>query len=135
MVEELNNLSLQAGSSFDTVFAKHANITEQIVLFPDESVDLGEYNRILVSKFIDRFDAESGDVVHLVGCSNGEFDSVYDGEQLVADRSARVEAELVLGGIPQERIISEGCWSTSLADRRYPTRAVVMTLKRPVDGG
>lgn len=115
-------------SNFADLFVGYEDVTERILVFGDDSVRLGEDNKAILAEVVDGFDP-ARDVFALVGCSLGPTALPNGNERLALGRANRVEEELVLLGVPSERIVDEGCWAGD-ASARFPSRGVVLTLRR-----
>ncbi|PID61859.1 MAG: hypothetical protein CSB44_05110 [Gammaproteobacteria bacterium] len=126
---QFNNLAGKDQSIFAETFVSYDNVEEQIIVFPNDSAQLGSANRYLVNNFAKRF-VDATDLIHVVGCSNGITGEGVENETLAIDRGERVKEALMYAGVPEDRIMSEGCWSGEAGSQPYPSRGVVMTLKR-----
>ena len=123
-----NVMDLQQ-SNFEDLFADMAFVNEKVLTFPNDSIQMGEVNKVRLQVLVDNFEAES-DVFSLVGCSLGQTNYSGGQEGLARGRATRVREELLYAGIPADRIVEEGCWAEEAFDARMPQRGVVVTLKR-----
>ena len=118
------------GSNFASLFVDYADVVERILVFPNDSERLGPDNKSIVAEVAERFDPER-DVFSIVGCSLGPTSLPNGNERLALGRANRVKEELVQVGVPSERIVDEGCWAGDSSER-FPSRGVVLTLRRQV---
>ena len=116
-------------SNFDELLASRQIVDEAILLFPNDSVRMGGVNKIRIAQFVEQFDPDR-DVFSLIGCSNGSTNVQGGSKALALGRAERVRQELLYAGIPDERILLEGCWSDEYYDEMMPRRGVVVSLKR-----
>ena len=125
---EVGNLFF-GGDAFESLESTHRRVARQVVVFGDDSLVLGADNRAVLERFVDET-LEPGDVVGLVGCSNGPTSAEIGNEGLALGRAARVTEALVARGIARERILDQGCWAPTSAGDRFPGRGVVVELWR-----
>ncbi|MFK8079546.1 MAG: hypothetical protein AB8B97_04610 [Granulosicoccus sp.] len=125
-----NILELQQ-SNFESLFAEMGIVDEKVLTFANDSIRMGSVNKARLSELLQNFDPES-DVLSVIGCSLGR--TAYSGGQqaLALGRAERVREELLYAGIPDSKILAEGCWADESLDARLPRRGVVVALKRPV---
>lgn len=116
-------------SNFASVLNELGIVKEVILTFDNDSTRLGSTNKALVQELVNLFDSES-DVFSVIGCSNGRTNLAAGQRGLALGRAERVSEELLYAGVPQEKILEEGCWSGESFDARMPRRGVVLTLKR-----
>ena len=124
---EINNLRY-GESTFDSILSNHQMLDDLTVLFPNDSLILGQENKLLIREFMAVF-IERMDLVSVVGCSNGPTAVEIGNVGLALGRGERVTNELLSLGVPRERILDQGCWAPSAADK-YPGRGVVLELWR-----
>lgn len=126
----LNILDLQQ-SNFESLFAEMGIVDEKVLTFANDSTRMGDLNKARLSALLQNFNPES-DVLSVIGCSLGP--TAYSGGQegLALGRAGRVREEMLYAGIPENKILSEGCWAEETFDKRMPRRGVVVTLKRPI---
>ena len=124
---EINNLRF-GESTFDSVLSNHLILDELTVLFPNDSLILGNENKLLIREFMAKF-IEQLDLVSVVGCSNGPTAVDIGNVGLALGRGERVTNELLSLGVPREKILDQGCWAPSVAGK-YPGRGVVLELWR-----
>ena len=126
---EVNNLFYSDTSTFSSVLDDHEKITRQIVVFGDDSMILGDTNKALIGQFVDS-KMRQGDIISLIGCSNGPTNLKIGNEGLALGRAKRVTQALQARGIARASILDEGCWAPVKATDRFPSRAVVIELWR-----
>lgn len=124
---EINNLRF-GESTFGSVLNNHLILDDLTVFFPNDSLILGNENKLLIREFMAVF-IEQLDMVSVVGCSNGPTAVEIGNVGLALGRGERVTNELLSLGVPRERILDQGCWAPSVADK-YPGRGVVLELWR-----
>ena len=122
------NVADTGESNYRRLFEAYGNVDEVVLVFPNDSLTLGKYNKGVIRRTLQRFDPET-DVFSLVGCSLGPTRRENGNEALALGRANRVKEELLFAGVPAERIVDEGCWAGE-SSARFPGRGVVMTLKR-----
>ena len=127
---ENNNLFYADQSNFTSILDDYEQVESQVVVFGDDSLVLGNTNKLLIAQMVkDRL--EPGDIVSLVGCSNGPTALEIGNEGLALGRAERVTQALTSQGVPRDRILDEGCWAPVSAGDKFPSRGVVMELWRP----
>lgn len=115
-------------SNYAGLLDDYGNVEELILMFPNDSLRLGDDNKAQIRKTLERFDP-GRDVYSIVGCSLGPTRLENGNQALALGRANRVKEELLFAGVPHERILDEGCWAGESATR-FPSRGVVLTLKR-----
>jgi len=124
---EVNNLHF-GESTFDSVLSNHLLINELTVIFPNDSLTLGNENKLLIRQFME--DSINGlDLVSVIGCSNGPTTAAIGNIGLALGRGERVTDELLSLGFPRDKILDQGCWAPS-SGGDYPGRGVVLELWR-----
>lgn len=126
---EINNLFYTGESNFVSALDDLERVGRRIIVFADDSMKLGEPNKLLIDEFIEK-KVRGGDVISLVGCSNGPTALAIGNEGLALGRAARVTEALTARGIPRDRIYDEGCWAPVSAGEKFPGRGVVLELWR-----
>ncbi|MBX2838391.1 MAG: hypothetical protein KTR35_16155 [Gammaproteobacteria bacterium] len=117
------------GTNFAAAFENSSNVTEEILMFDNDSLVLGKRNKSTLSEMAKKFDPET-DVVSVVGCSIG-YSNIENGNSYLANgRASRVKEALLYQGIPNESILDEGCWASEPGSAPFPSRGVVVTIKR-----
>lgn len=116
-------------SVYDPLFAhadvEYQKLSSQVLVFPNDSLVLGEQNKQYLRNLATDFQAES-DVVRVIGCSHGRT-QIDDGNQKLArGRAARVREELLLAGVNSHAILHEACWANVHFDEMMPRRGVVI---------
>lgn len=125
---EIVNL-FNGDSVFQSITDSHDRMARQVLIFANDSLLLGDNNKLLVREFLKQIETSS-DQIRLIGCSNGQTDLEIGNEGLALGRAARVTDELLRMGIPRDRVLDEGCWAPVSAGDRFPGRGVVMELWR-----
>ena len=126
---EVANLFYGEGEAFGEVRDTFEPTERIVVIFPNDSMRLGEGGKESIERFVQDFREES-DMIGLVGCSNGPTALEIGNEGLALGRSRRVTEELLSLGVPRERVIDQGCWAPVNASDRFPSRGVVVELLR-----
>ena len=126
---EVKNLAFGSPGAFTDLRAKQTRIQREVIIFPNDSMRLGEAGKGQIEKFLKKF-RQNTDMIGLVGCSNGPTNLDIGNEGLALGRSKRVTEELMSLGVARERIIDEGCWSPASAGVDFPGRGVVLELLR-----
>ena len=127
---ENNNLFYADQSNFTSILDDYEQVESQVVVFGDDSMVLGNTNKLLIAKMVDDR-LEPGDIVSLVGCSNGPTALEIGNQGLALGRAERVTQALTAQGVSRDRILDEGCWAPVSAGDKFPSRGVVMELWRP----
>lgn len=126
---EINNLFYADQSNFSSVLDNYEQIERQIVVFGNDSMILGNTNKLLIEQFVQqRFNPK--DLISLVGCSNGPTVLEIGNEGLALGRAERVTQALLSQGVARDRILDEGCWAPVSAGDKFPSRGVVLELWR-----
>ncbi len=116
-------------NNFGSLLDEYQVIETMSVIFPNDSMRLGNIGRLKIDVFLGDFDEES-DLIRVVGCSNGKTTVKIGNEGLALGRAERVTQELLARGVTREHILDEGCWSATSAGDRFPSRGVVLELYR-----
>ncbi len=118
-------------SNFESLFVEMGIVGEKVLTFANDSTRMGDNNKARLRELLRSFNPGS-DVLSVVGCSLGP--TRYEGGQegLALGRAMRVREELLYAGIPEDKILAEGCWDEESFDERMPRRGVVVTLKRAI---
>jgi len=128
VLNDSNNIWDLGESNYTSLFTEYGNVAEKVLIFPNDSMRLGDTNKVFIKTFMRDFDPAS-DVVSIVGCSLGHTDIDNGNEILAKGRAERVKQELLFSGISEAQIFDEGCWADD-AQINFPSRGVVMTIKR-----
>ncbi len=126
---EVNNLFNGGESAFSSLLDDYNQIQRQIIVFGDDSLVLGETNKSLLDQFVES-QYQRGDIISLVGCSNGPTSLEIGNEGLALGRAKRVTVALMTRGIEREQVFNEGCWAPVSAGDAFPNRGVVLELWR-----
>jgi len=118
-------------SNFESMFSDMGIVDEEILTFANDSTRMGDANKARLQDLLKSFDPGS-DIFSVVGCSLGNTNHAGGQEELARGRAMRVQEELMYSGVPESKILAEGCWAEEAFDERMPRRGVVVTLKRPI---
>ena len=122
------NIMDLGGSNYAGMLEDYGNVDELILMFPNDSLTLGEANKQLIRDALESFDPNS-DTFSIVGCSLGPTRLENGNQALALGRANRVKEELLFAGVPNERIFDEGCWAGE-STTTFPSRGVVLTHRR-----
>ncbi len=106
---------------------------KQVVLpFPSQNTDiLGAFNKTAIKKLLQEFDPELHGL-SLTGCAANKS-LLWDGTELDSlDRQRRVFDELLVSGIPIERVRENGCFGSEFSEE-LPKNSVILTLRVRVE--
>jgi len=132
-IKTTENMFENRQSNFEDLFNGFEGITSKVLVFPNDSLRLGDGNKQEILAMAKTFDPES-EVFSVIGCSTGKT-SLADGNRYLAvGRAARVKEELMLNGIAESNIFDEGCWGDEYWDEAVPRRGVVLSRKRRAAG-
>lgn len=126
---EVINVFHTRESNFTSLLDDYKPVYRQVVVFGNDSLVLGDTNRLLIEQFA-RQRVRSEDLISLLGCSNGHTDLEIGNKGLALGRARRMTEALLAHGIERNRILEEGCWAPMAAGEDTPTRGVVMELWR-----
>ena len=122
------------GSNFGRVFDEFYDVSKISVVFSNDSMRLGRSGKTSINQFLSTYNRDT-DVVSVVGCSHGRT-SIQDGnKRLAIGRADRVAEALIYAGVPENKVLEEGCWASKPFDEVFPRRGVVLTLKREKRNG
>ncbi|WP_157736487.1 hypothetical protein [Granulosicoccus antarcticus] len=116
-------------SNYQGVFAGYEDIDQSILVFPNDSLRLGDVNKGIIERFVAEMDPNT-DILSVIGCSHGETEISNGNSLLALGRANRVKEALMFSGLEHDQILDEGCWAPQLFDEVMPRRGVVLTLKR-----
>ena len=122
------NIMDLGGSNYSALLDDYGNVDELILMFPNDSLTLGDDNKRMILAALERFDPDS-DMFSIVGCSLGPTRLENGNQALALGRANRVKEELLFAGVPNERILDEGCWAGE-STAKFPSRGVVLTHRR-----
>jgi len=125
---EVSNVFFGA-NNFGSLLDEYQKVETMSVIFPNDSMRLGNIGRLKIDVFLGDF-AEDSDLIRVVGCSNGPTSIQIGNEGLALGRAERVTQELLARGVTREHILDEGCWAPESAGDRFPSRGVVLELYR-----
>lgn len=118
-------------SNYDDILGEFNTVSREIMIFPNDSLVMGQDNKTVAAQIVDRFNEES-DVISVIGCSHGKT-AIDDGNQKLANgRADRVKEEFTLAGINPDLVLQEACWANVHFDEMMPRRGVVVTHKRKI---
>jgi len=100
-----------------------------VLEFPNDSLRVLPQVRRTLTRMREEFQPAT-DYFSVVGCSHGKTDIENGNELLAVGRSKRVLEELIALGVPDERVLDEGCWAPVHFDGVMPRRGVRVELKR-----
>jgi len=118
-------------SNFASILNAYGTVNETVLIFSNDSTVLGSDNKETVGDFVGQFDP-SRDVFSVIGCSHGPTAVSGGQKSLALGRAQRVREALMFAGVPENKILDEGCWDHEQFDERMPRRGVVLALKRKV---
>ena len=126
---ERRNVYKTGVSAFGEFTQGFETIEKQVLAFPNDSLrimpDVVSSLETLANEF-----REESDVFSVIGCSHGNTGLANGNALLAVGRSKRVKQFLIGQGIPDNRILDEGCWAPVHFDEEMPRRGVVIELKR-----
>jgi len=125
---EVSNVFFGPGN-FGSLLDDYNKVEAMSVIFPNDSMRLGNIGRLKIDVFLGDFNEDS-DLIRVVGCSNGTTSVAIGNEGLALGRAERVTQELLARGVTREHILDEGCWAPTSAGDRFPSRGVVLELYR-----
>lgn len=117
-------------SNFGDVFAEYEDVQKVTLVFPDDSMHLGDTNKEIIQNYKAMMDPDT-DVLSVIGCSLGPTEINNGNAVLALGRASRVKEALMFSGVQPEKVLDEGCWAPQDAvENLMPDRGVVLTLKR-----
>lgn len=116
-------------SNYKDVFAGFEEVSHDILVFPNDSLRIGEVNKEIIQRYVAMMDPET-DLMSVIGCSHGKTDLSNGNSLLALGRANRVKEALLYEGVEHDQILDEGCWAPRTFDEVMPRRGVVLTLKR-----
>jgi len=120
-------------SNYAPLFAAYQDIRRDTLIFPNDSLVLGEDNKSIIADYVHGLDPAT-DVLSVIGCSHGRT-AIDNGNELLAiGRANRVKEALMFAGLSHDQVLEESCWADSY-HQTFPRRGVVLTLKRRRDVG
>lgn len=126
---ERKNMHETRVSAFHAFTSEYDSLGKQILVFPNDSLRMTNRARATLDALSQQF-RQGSDVLSVIGCSHGNTDLVNGNALLAVGRSKRVKRYLADLGIPENRILDEGCWAPVHFDEKMPRRGVVVELKR-----
>lgn len=128
---EINNRFYDEAGAFATLLNQRERIAREIIIFPNDSMRLGEEGKRRITQLLRRF-SERQDLINVVGCSNGHTNLKIGNEGLALGRAKRITEELLAMGVPSRSILDDACWSGDSDEERFPNRGVVVDVMRSV---
>ncbi len=110
---------------FEDSTVQYDEVSMQILVFPNDSLVLGNLNKSYLFDLANRI-LPSTDVVRVIGCSHGKTQLVDGNQNLARGRAVRVREELMLAGVNGANILHEACWANQHFDEMMPRRGVVV---------
>lgn len=121
------------GSNYSSLFKLYEASRKETLIFPDDSLVLGNRNKKTIASFANQFDPTT-DIISVLGCSHGAT-SINNGNALLANgRASRVKEELIMANVSPDMILDEGCWANE-KHKVLPGRGVVLTLRKKIKRG
>jgi len=119
-------------SNFSDLFAEYQEVDSNVLVFPNDSLQLGDINKQIIEQYVEKMDP-STDVLSVIGCSHGDTAIENNGNALLAlGRANRVKEAFMFSGVSHDLIVEEGCWAPMVFEG-LPSRGVVLKLKRRID--
>ena len=115
-------------SNYADVFGEYEDVEQSVLVFPNDSLRLGEENKETIARYVDELDPET-DVLSVIGCSHGDTEISNGNELLAIGRANRVKEAFLFAGIDHRQVLEESCWAPEFFEP-MPRRGVVLTLKR-----
>lgn len=128
---EINNRFYDEAGAFATLLNQRERIAREIIIFPNDSMRLGEEGKRRITQLLRAF-SEQQDLINVVGCSNGHTNLKIGNEGLALGRAKRITEELLALGVPSRSILDDACWSGDSDEDRFPNRGVVIDVMRSV---
>lgn len=123
------NIYETMSSNYTDVFSGYEDVEQSILIFPNDSLRLGDTNKQIIDSYVAKMDPKT-DLVSVIGCSHGET-KINNGNSLLAlGRANRVKEAFLFSGLDHDQVLDEGCWAPQTFDDVMPRRGVVLTLKR-----
>jgi len=116
-------------SNYSSLFEGYVDVERQTLVFPNDSLRLGEANKQKLMSLAERIDPET-DLISVIGCSHGRT-KIRNGNQILAEgRTHRVTESLMFAGLSADLILDEACWGKTYWDDAVPRRGVICQLMR-----
>lgn len=128
---QVKNVFELGNSNYESALLDHHIVAEQILTFANDSLRLGQVNKVFIDRLVEKFD-ERSDVFSVIGCSLGPTQLKSGNAALALGRAGRVKEALLFAGIAEANILDEGCWAGDSGTINMPRRGVVVTLKRKI---
>jgi len=116
-------------SNYAGLFADYEDVESEILIFANDSMNLGKKNKDVVKRYVSRMNPDT-DVISVIGCSHGKSSIANGNSVLAIGRANRVKEAFVIAGVEYGKVLDEGCWAPRHFDEMMPRRGVVLTLKR-----
>lgn len=122
------NMLVLGASNYQLVFSDYRVVEQDVVVFANDSMNLGRQGKQQVKRLFDIFD-EKTDLISIVGCSHGTTHHKDGNKALALGRAQRVMEELLSHHAPRNRLFDEGCWA-GVTQKSLPSRGVIVSLRR-----
>ncbi len=127
-----NNVFETGQSNFAQYLSGYRDVESKVLVFPNDSLRLGQRNKEYLNNLANSFRAET-DIVHVLGCSHGRTNINNGNARLAIGRTNRVKENLIVAGIDPKFIYDESCWGKEYWDEAVPRRGVVIKRKRRIN--
>lgn len=122
------NMLMLGESNYAHIFKNYTVVEQDVIIFPNDSLNLGSKGKQQIKEVISRFDSDR-DLISVVGCSHGKSRIADGNEMLALGRANRVMDELLSYKAPADRLYDEGCWA-GVEQKNLPARGVIISLRR-----
>lgn len=122
------NLLILGESNYEDVFSQYPVVTQDVIVFPNDSMNLGRHGKQQVKRLLKDFNSQT-DLISVVGCSHGKTRVENGNKALALGRAQRVVDELLAYRVAQDRLFDEGCWA-AVVQKTLPSRGVIISLRR-----
>lgn len=122
------NMYQSRQSNFAEFLGTLESVDTAVLTFPNDSLRVLPESRARLHELHSQFNPDT-DVYSVIGCSHGNTALSNGNELLAIGRSKRVLEELISLGVPDEKVLDEGCWAGVYFDK-FPRRGVVVEIKR-----
>jgi len=125
---QLENMLMLGESNYADIYKRYNVVKSEVVVFPNDSMRLGDAGKEKVAKFLSGFKSDS-DILSVVGCSHGKTNVIDGNRKLALGRAQRIIDELLVHRILASKIFDEGCWA-GVSQKELPGRGVILTMRR-----
>lgn len=123
-----NLMDRQGVSNYAQEFGETDEIDSLILVFPNDTMRMGQRNRSLLEKFVSD-NAQPCDLFSILGCSHGPTALDNGNAVLSTGRAHRVKEQLLSLGVKYRHIRDEACWAP-VDNPNLPARGVVLKRLR-----